>query len=113
MTTRGSADETPANDAISTASAAEHSAELVESKSSLSSTRAKDATSPAHAVPMATVPHLIADDGEEVWIADAQAGAVGATWKHRVPALLMVLFFTRMFLAPSGHACPFWRMLFD
>ncbi|TKY85289.1 hypothetical protein EX895_006369 [Sporisorium graminicola] len=44
--------------------------------------------------PIAAVPHLTNHDDEDVWIADAQAGAVGATWKHRLPALLMVLFLT-------------------
>lgn len=90
-----SAEMVPASDAISTTSAAERNSDISENKSSNSTIAEKDAKTTALAAPIATVPHLSADDGQDVLVVDAQAGAVGATWKHRVPALLMIMFFTR------------------
>ncbi|SNX82200.1 uncharacterized protein MEPE_00906 [Melanopsichium pennsylvanicum] len=89
-----SVEKAPANDPISTASAAGQLSDVLASSALPSITAEKDTKSAASAASLSPVPHLTADDGDEVWIADAQAGAVGATWKHRVPALLMILFFT-------------------
>ncbi|CBQ70228.1 conserved hypothetical protein [Sporisorium reilianum SRZ2] len=79
-----------------TASPAEHNTDdAVETKSSHSSSVAEDDTKlKSLAAPIAAAPHLTSNGDEDVWIADAQAGAVGATWKHRLPALLMILFLT-------------------
>lgn len=92
---RTSADETLANDAINATAAITQNVDAAESKSSFSSVAEKNAKPSAQAAPIAAVPHLSATDDDETWVVDAQAGAVGATWKHRVPALLMILFFTR------------------
>lgn len=81
------------------ASVAESDVDKPERDSSNSSVVEKD-TKPSDLVaPEAAVPHLSSLDGDDTWIIDAQAGAVGAGWKHRIPALLMVLFFTRTFLS--------------
>lgn len=66
------------------------------STSSLSPPSEKDARSSEHVAATTIIPHLPANDHDRDGILDAQAGAVGATWKHRVPALLMIIFFTRM-----------------
>ncbi|EST10225.1 Major facilitator superfamily [Kalmanozyma brasiliensis GHG001] len=84
-----------ADDAISPASEAAPNVVDVDSKSSLSSDGAKDAKLADQTAPINVVPHLVGtSDGDDVTLVDAQSGAVGATWKHRVPALLMILFFT-------------------
>ncbi|SPO22893.1 uncharacterized protein UTRI_01571 [Ustilago trichophora] len=93
-TKRTSADEALANDAINAAAAIAQNVDAAERKSSFSSVAEKNAKPSAHAAPIAAVPHLSATDDDETWVVDAQAGAVGATWKQRVPALLMILFFT-------------------
>lgn len=84
------------SEAVGAASVTEQNVDPVESKSSLSSTDKEvknvDGSKGAASVAM---PHLLAHDEDQDWIVDAQAGAVGATWKHRVPALLMILFLTR------------------
>ncbi|GAC72950.1 hypothetical protein PANT_7c00352 [Moesziomyces antarcticus T-34] len=64
------------------------------STSSLSPPSEKDARSSEHVAATTIIPHLPANDHDRDGILDAQAGAVGATWKHRVPALLMIIFFT-------------------
>ncbi len=70
--------------------------EPTRSTSSLSPPSEKDAQSSEHVAAATILPHLPANVHDQDGILDAQAGAVGATWKHRVPALLMIIFFTRM-----------------
>ncbi|GAC93927.1 hypothetical protein PHSY_001495 [Pseudozyma hubeiensis SY62] len=68
--------------------------DVVETESSISSIAEKGPKTSNQPEPLAVVPHLAVNDDEEVWFVDAQSGAVGATWKHRLPAILMILFFT-------------------
>ncbi|KIS70912.1 uncharacterized protein UMAG_00840 [Mycosarcoma maydis] len=92
---RGLVEETRANETVGAISpAGQHVDDSNDTKSSICSTAEKDAKATDQVTPIAVIPHLAVDDQDEVWIVDAQSGAVGATWKHRLPALLMVLFFT-------------------
>ena len=91
---RASIEEMASKNVISPATEAGQNHDTADSQSSLSSIAEKDAKSARQAALIAVVPHLSSNDDDETWVVDAQAGAVGATWKHRVPALLMILFFT-------------------
>ncbi|KAJ1033775.1 hypothetical protein NDA13_001755 [Ustilago tritici] len=91
---RASIEEMASKNVTSPATEAGQNHDTADSQSSLSSIAEKDAKSARQAAPIAVVPHLSSNDDDEAWVVDAQAGAVGATWKHRVPALLMILFFT-------------------
>lgn len=84
-----------AGDAITPVSEAGPVLGDIDSKSSMSVDGEKDAKLSSHAAPINVVPHLSGTSDDDVTLIDAQSGAVGATWKHRLPALLMILFFTR------------------
>ena len=88
------------------ASIVEQDIDAVDNKSSSSSLAKEKGANPSEGrTAAAFVPDLTKEDEQQAWRLDAQAGAVGATWKHRIPALLMILFFTRKSQLTSLFTC--------
>lgn len=103
---RVSKEEMNAEEAIFTASSVKEDVDAIDNKSSSSSLAEEKDASPSEGKTAAGfVPKLLVEGEDQTWRVDAQAGAAGATWKHRIPALLMILFFTRKFQLTSLFTC--------